>query len=345
MKNNLKPRQVVKDAFKRDGVRKEKRNKEVKIQPNGFIENFYKVIKPTYKEKIEYRDDYKYKIALVISIKDRADYFRRALEYYRHQTIGMENVQFVVMDIMSKDDIRGLCKEYNQKYNYNFHYVKLDESKGAIPQEGFTPALSNNIGFKLADAPVVAVIGPETLLSPKSLAYSVDLLNTNKLTAIYATVYRSDKNFVNGLTGNWHEESFDILLNRVGAKNEIMPQDGYWWYYMATRKENLIAMRGVDENYMRGICAEDDDLARRLHLLGCKLIYPYGIKCIHQDHSSDDKNNESHSFRFNNKRKWNEMRQKNLNLLKVCEFRLDAVANYNIEWGKMDAIVEEEKYD
>ena len=281
------------------------------------------------------------KNSVIISVKDRLEFLDRTLYSYGRQTMPKEQFEIVIVDDGSKDDLLSLCKSHARRSGLQFQYIKIDTKKGAIAQKGFTPALSNNIGFKHARGLVLIVTGPETLQNEINMDETWASCQGPK--AVYGYVYKSGQRFVDALRckKSWHEHSFEDILSLPGAK-EIRPNtSGFWWYYVAARKEYILKINGVDERYMRGICGEDDDFANRLNFLGLTLQYNEKITGIHQNHYREDKKDNVHSIRFDRKY-WQSLRSHNLRLLDACRESCEPIANKNIDWGTENAVVYKE---
>jgi len=281
------------------------------------------------------------KVSVIISIFNRIEFFERALYTYAKQTIGVDNFEIVVVDDKSSDDINGLCKRFAKEYGVKFQYILINKYKGAIEPRGFTPALSNNIGLKHARGSVIVITGPETLQKETNLERSWETANNGA--CVYGNVYRSNLKFVNVIkkTGV-AEKSFSEIIKIRGSKADVSVTKGFWWYYIAVRKEHLMSINGVDERFMRGISGEDDDLARRMKRSGVPLVREPSIEGIHQDHSAEDKK-DLHAFRFNSKQ-WNKLRRINEKLLNSWNRTKNTVANTNIDWGSSEAIIKKENF-
>jgi len=279
------------------------------------------------------------KNSVIISVKDRADFLNRTLHTYAKQTMPLNEFEMVIVDDNSKEDILGVCKKHSEISKLNFQYIKVDTTKGAFPQKGFTPALTNNIGFKNARGSVFIITGPETLQSDVNLDVTWEICKEAK--CVYGVVYRSNGAFVDKLkeTPKWTQyRSFSEILAIPGSKFGKPDLSGFWWYYAAVRKEYLMNINGVDERYMMGIAAEDDDFAERMRLSGVQLLHDQRIIGIHQNHEREDRVHPDHKFRFN-KTQWNQLRNHNCNLLHKCIAKKDFVANKNIDWGTEKAII------
>jgi len=281
------------------------------------------------------------KVSVVISLYNRREFFNRTLMTYVKQTLPKEEFELIVMDDRSTEDILGLCKDYAQSYGLRFQYISVDSSKGVIPQRGFTPALSNNIGFKLARGPVIVITGPESLQGNKNLELSYK--GANEGYCVYGNICRSSEEFVDELRRqDWQNLSFEQIYAIPGAKADMSVLKGWWWYYVAVRKEYLFAINGVDERFMEGMTGEDDDFALRMSHSGVPLIRNSNIIGIHQDHSREDKG-DVHAFRFD-RRKWRQLREFSGRLLREWAATKDPVANRNIAWGTEKAIIKREVF-
>lgn len=282
------------------------------------------------------------RISVVISVFNRLSFFERTLETYAKQTFPKDQFEIVVVDDKSTQDVKGLCKRMAEKHGLNFQYILFDKEGGAVKPKGWTPALSNNIGFKRARGSVVIISGPETLVNENALELSWK--GANEGYCIYGNVFRSTLRFVGKLAQeDMSKISFAEIEQIEGAKAIDGCTKGWWWYYVAVRKEHLLGIRGVDERFMLGIAGEDDDFARRMSHYGVPLKRDTRIVGIHQDHSAEDKKSENHSFRFD-RRKWKSLRSHNTRLLREWLSKRDPVTNKNIDWGSFDAIIEEETF-
>lgn len=281
------------------------------------------------------------KVSVVISIYNRRDFFQRTLITYVKQTLLKKEFELVIIDDGSSEDILGLCKEYALKYGLQFQYILIDKSKGAIAPKGFTPALSNNIGFKEARGSVIVITGPESLQGSRNLEFSWN--GANKGYCVYGNIFRSSHQFVDELKKqNWSNMNFDDMAKLPGAKTDASVLKGWWWYYVAVRKEHLLAINGVNERFMEGMTGEDDDFALRMSYSGVPLLRNNEIIGIHQDHSREDKK-DVHAFRFN-KKVWMQLREFSARLLKEWTTHMDPVTNRNIDWGSVKAIIKKEVF-
>lgn len=281
------------------------------------------------------------KISVILSVFNRKDYLNRSLMTYVNQNFPRQDFELVIVDDKSSQDIYQLCKDYSKNFNINFQYILIDGNKGAFERKSFTPALSNNIGFRKARGSVLVITGPETLQGENNIKLSYDAANAGY--CAYGTIYRSSETFVNKLINkNLLDVSVDELLKIPGATHDSSVFAGWWWYYVAVRKEYVFNINGVDERFMLGIAGEDDNFAMRMSCSGIPLIRSDHIIGIHQDHSEEDKK-DHHSFRFN-KNNFNTLANINRKFLEEWKISKNPIANKDINWGTDMAILKHEVF-
>ena len=159
----------------------------------------------------------------------------------------------------------------------------------------------------------------------------------------YGLVFKSNLEFVNHIEQNWENlknESFQKLLNIKGARSGCVtmpPHPPAYWYYMAVNKRSVEKIGGVDEEFAAGFCAEDDDFANRMKMLGTVPIFEHKIIGIHQDHSEVDKSSDAHKNRRSPE--WRKLREKNIFLMRQNILQNKIVANQDHIWGDPKVIV------
>lgn len=281
------------------------------------------------------------KNSVIISMKNRKDFLDRTLYTYDNQTMPKSEFEIVIIDDGSEQDLLSVCKKHSELSGLQFQFIRVDSRKGAVPQRGWTPALTNNIGFKKARGAVHIITGPETLQKETNMEKTWEVCNGPK--CVYGVVHKSHVGFVNMLRKDkgWHEnKTFTDLLRRSGHTFMKPAIRGFWWYYAAARREYIMAIKGVDEKYMGGMCGEDDDFAARMIFLGLRLMHDFEILGIHQNHSREDKC-DNHSIRFDSVT-WQRLRTHNRALLEGCKNAKRPEANRGINWGAEEAIIDME---
>ncbi|MFA5048801.1 MAG: glycosyltransferase family A protein [Patescibacteria group bacterium] len=284
------------------------------------------------------------KVSVIISACDgRIKLFENSLYTYYKQNFPKKFFEILVIDDKDRVEVCSLCKEFNKNFGLNFQYIKIDPTKINYHTNSFTPALTNNIGFKLALGDVVVISGPETLICENNIKIASTMINRKE--CAYGLVFRSSYEFNEHLSDdkNWKLNNFSYLLNIPGARSDCRtcpPHPPAYWYFMAVNKTYVFAIHGVDERFLNGLCAEDDDFANRMKFLGINPVFEHRMIGIHQDHSIVDKNDEVHNVRFT--KKFNQLKSNNLILMKENLLSKNPISNNNIEWGNLEAIVSKE---
>jgi len=274
------------------------------------------------------------KVSVVISLCDnRFEYFQRALDTWNNQT--EKDFELILVDDADRSDIRALCNLYS---GINFQYIKIDNSKCDVPITTFTPVLSNNVGMRMARGDVVCITGPETLQNKNNVKIAASF--STRLECGYGLVYKSNQYFVSLISQMWNK-TFDGLLELPGAKADCLtkpPHPPAYYYFAAVKKEFVEMIGGLDEHFGQGYCAEDDDFANRLKMSGVTPIFEHRIIGIHQDHSSV--NTSQHQLRF----KKQELRQRNISLMKKNFQNYNYIANRDHLWGDPKVITHHEEF-
>lgn len=281
------------------------------------------------------------KVSVIISACDNREVlFDRALHTYSKQTLSKDDFEIVMVDDANRDGLLHLCEMYHEKHGIKFQYIKIDQNKSFYDIKSFTPALTNNVGFRCALGDVVVITGPEILQAENNLAVASTMVNRKQ--CAYGLVYLSSPLFNDFIKKNdiWKSKSFVEILEYPGAKVDCLtrpPHPPAYWFFMAVKKEYVLRMRGVDERFLGGICGEDDDFANRMRMSGVQPVFEHRIVGIHQNHSIPDKN-DNHSVRFTSN--WNVLKSHNLGIMRKNLQERKIVVNAFHEWGNPDSIVD-----
>jgi glycosyltransferase involved in cell wall biosynthesis len=274
------------------------------------------------------------KISVVISIKNRTKLFRRSLKLYNKQFLLKKDWELVIVDDMSTEPVLDVLNEFK---DINWQYIKMDSHKNDFPIY-WGPALSNNIGFKAARGDVVAIAGPEILMNESALelAYSDAMRGKTP----YGHILHSSSYFVNQMDTDltMEELSFDQLFTNKHSRVQDITKNTFYWFFCATKKENIMAINGCDEEFMRGICGDDDDFANRINEYGSEKIHNYQIVGIHQDHSKEDR---ADPLRRRRDKTWEAARMINTKYLEewTTKRNKEVIVNKNRDWGSDKLIV------
>ena len=291
------------------------------------------------------------KVSVIISAcPNREELFARSLSTYSRQNFDKKEFEILLVDDGDRSVLFGLCKLAYEDYGLQIRYIKIDPSKSTYQIKSFTPALTNNVGFRMANGEVVVITGPETMWAENNLSVAYSMADRRQ--CAYGLVYRASPEFNKhiGQVVDWEKQSFAQILNYPGAQADCRtrpPHPPAYWYYMAVARGYVMQIGGVDERFLGGICGDDDDFANRMRFSGVTPVFEHGMIGIHQNHESGDITDAVHSIRHitdaahNNLRGWNELRKHNLNLIHENIRNRDPVANKNHIWGDLNVVMEE----
>ncbi len=273
------------------------------------------------------------KLSVVISIKNRSNLFKHTLRSYDKQTMNKKDFELIVVDDGSTEDLRTLLKEYN--YGMKIKYIRIDSTKSEIPVWGLTPALTNNVGFKNSAGDVILICGPETL--QKECNFDIAYEAAQKDISAFGLIWHSNIQFVNMLMKNPNMDrlSFDDMLKIPSSRVMNITQNTFYWFLLAVKKKHIFDIGGVDEEYLRGVCGEDDDFAARLRTSGIENVHEFRMIGIHLDHSQEDNYDPKRQRRT---KLWEEGRMINTERWNNWHKHKTIIANTGKVWGNGDVI-------
>ena len=158
-----------------------------------------------------YQDGPKYKISVIIPIYNNEKYIHRTLMSIENQTIGINNLEVLLIDDSSTDNTFEVIKQYCSMYE-NFKCIHIKNGTGSAG----TP---RNIGLRLASSDYVIFLDHD------------DLFEVNALKTLYDTIKQNDCDFVYG--------TYVSVDNGVPTKI-IYPNEK--WGYFKTIQDNVRAI-------------------------------------------------------------------------------------------------------
>ena len=126
-----------------------------------------------------------FKISIILPVYNMEKYLRKTLESIEMQTIGLENLEVIMVNEASSDGSKSIIDEYSDKYE-NFIAIHLSESSG-------TPGKPRNIGMEMARGEYIMFIDHDDF-------YSDDACEVlyNKISKERADIVSGIYNFVHG---------------------------------------------------------------------------------------------------------------------------------------------------
>lgn len=282
-------------------------------------------------------------LSVVVSIHNRHTHFRRGLWTLFNQSWSKINYEVIVIDDRSTPDlIRSVMEEYIGRMNMTYIRIEPTKENFDIPVDYHTPALSNNIGIRRAQGRQIMITEPGILHAPRNLERAAEYAPLKK--NVFGYVYHSHPSFVTFLEGvtktSFRDTTYGDWLKMPGATH-ISPLGPYWFIGIFDT-ETARKIGGVDEEYLRGVAAEDDDFKIRMERCGFQSIVSDRILGIHQDHSNEGETDERQNRDGD---LWMEgLKHNRLRFADLHKNPSRIVANEGREWGAESVIVEEKNW-
>lgn len=255
------------------------------------------------------------KVSIVYSNHNRVELMQAGLAYLDRQSLPKGEFEVVVVDDGSTDDyekalepFRGkLCMQWI-RIDHTRHpiYAELNPSgkplhePSDVPLWYHTPALTHNMAFRHARGEVLCITQPEVLYHPNAMerGYAA-AMSVQRF--VFGRPWMSLPSFrerVLKLLASGEVPPYDALKAMPDYKKDEM-QNGrlkenvgggvsnphFYWWVSFVQKSAVDAIGGVDEEYLRGVYAEDDDFRFRLSRAGWPPEYRIDqIEGIHLNH-------------------------------------------------------------
>ena len=105
-------------------------------------------------------NDYKYKFSVIMAVYNVEPFLREAVESIINQTIGIKNIQLILVDDGSTDNSPVICDEYSEKYPDNI--FTIHKENGGVSS-------ARNLGLKAVEGKYVNFVDSDDMLTPKTL--------------------------------------------------------------------------------------------------------------------------------------------------------------------------------
>jgi len=108
------------------------------------------------------------KVTIVTASYNSENFIKQTMDSVINQTIGMHNIEHIIVDDCSTDNSPEIIKEYALQYN-NICFVSLKENSGS-------PGLPRNIGIELATGKYITFLDADDWLAPDGIEALYNIL-------------------------------------------------------------------------------------------------------------------------------------------------------------------------
>ena len=211
-----------------------------------------------------------------------------------------EDFEVIIIDDMSTEDLSKAFAPFIGKLN--IRHVRIDHTKHPIYSEMnpsgsnflhsqwyHTPALALNIGMRKAVGDVLMFSQPEIIVNENSL--NAGYMGAKKGNFVFGDVVLASIRFNTWLFDSQlgqkaRQTSTKFILEEFESMHKNAFSDtGYkfndtemYWFVAFLDRSTALAVGGVDEEYLRGVYAEDDNFRVRIKYAGVPSVRDYEIQ-------------------------------------------------------------------
>lgn len=202
------------------------------------------------------------KISIIIPVYNVANYLEECLNSIVNQTIGLENLEVVMIDDGSTDASFNIMEIYASKYD-NFKVIRLESSSGAAGKP-------RNEGLKIATAPYIMFIDPDDVYDLNACKILYDTITSNDADIVTANYKSMDENGRIWEKPVFSQDRFkDFSFNKANFRNSYFIWNSAVWNKIFSRE--LIVKNNIE--FLEGVPGEDAYFSYAALLNSNKLYY------------------------------------------------------------------------
>lgn len=185
------------------------------------------------------------KLSVIIPFFNAEKYIDKCLDSIVNQTIGINNLEVILIDDASTDNSLAIVQEYVSKYS-SLKIIKNKINKGA--------GLSKNEGLKHVSCDYVTFVDADDFVSLNAFKYCLDNIESSDLLIFNADFYDKDVNFLevhkanfkeNKIISDIHDFPELIFLTSTGGKVFNKSLFKYLNFSSKTYDDNLVAVNTI----------------------------------------------------------------------------------------------------
>ena len=186
------------------------------------------------------------KISVILPIYNVASYLGEALDSLINQTIGIENLEVIMVNDGSTDESPAIMKKYAKEYD-NFKTVNLKEKSGAAGKP-------RNEGLKVATAPYIMFLDPDDVYDKNACKAMYDAITTKDVDIVTANYMYMDE-----CGSLWEKPVFDVNRFKNFAFGTRSFRDSFFIWNSAVWNKifsrDLITKNKIE--FLEGVPGED----------------------------------------------------------------------------------------
>lgn len=186
------------------------------------------------------------KVSVVIPIYNMEQYLAEAVDSVINQSIGMENIQIILVNDGSTDRSPEIMKEYEEKYE-NINCIYLPEKSGAAGKP-------RNEGLKIVEAPYVMFLDPDDVYDKYALEKMYNTIVKENVEIVTANYKYMDENGT-----LWNKSVFDENRFESFKFSEKNFSDSFFVWNSGSCNKIFSSKLIKDNNiaFLEGVPAED----------------------------------------------------------------------------------------
>lgn len=198
----------------------------------------------------------------------------RHLFWYLTSLAGQDaagiDLEVIVVNDGLEDATEDIVNSFATRLPLRYVFTGQRNANGLIRRAmGFAA----NVGIRQAKSNIVVLSCADLYLMPGTLQAVVRATGCDSMALGTPAVIHDDDGRMLDHLAEFGTENLDCIISEVKSLPVgTIHADPKEPYFMAIRREHLVAIRGYDEDFT-GYACEDDDLIGRLMLSGCHLCY------------------------------------------------------------------------
>ena len=187
-----------------------------------------------------------YKISVVVPIYNMELYLKEALDSIVNQSIGIDNIQVILVNDASTDKSSEIMEEYAQKYP-TIQCIHLAQKSGAAGRP-------RNEGIKYAKAPYIMFLDPDDLFAEDALNKMYNVIENQKVDLVTGNYIYMEENGKKWANPVFDEKRFpNFRFSERGFSDSFFVFNSACWNKIF--KTEIIKKNNIQ--FLEGVPAED----------------------------------------------------------------------------------------